>query len=212
MFKPTYLALAVSVLSASVSAASFDYNTVSLGYAKFSDINQYSFKFDNQLTDNWVVTSAVRAHNENYKYSNYTLDSWINDINLGIKYVAQVADSADVFFGMTLNHVTVSSERKGGPYPWRVSGSDFGYGALAGFQVGVTESTVVYGEFRYTEANGDEVDIRNNMLEIGGKIHFSENVSLSVANIQGKAWNSRMDASRVGYDSAFFIGLNYHYL
>ena len=211
MFKFSRLAMIAAAFSASASAASFDYNTVSLGYGRFSDINQYSLKFNNQLTDNWVVTSAVRAHNENYKYSNYTYDGWINDINVGMKYVAQVADSADVYFGMTLNYVTVSSERKGGSYPQRITGSDFGYAVLGGFQVGVTESTSVYGEFRYTEANGDEVDVRNNMLEIGGEIHFSDSVSLSVANIQGKVWNSRIDASRVGYDSAFYVGLNYHY-
>ena len=55
--KLTFLALAVS---ATASIAQANDNTVSVGYASFSDIKQYSIKFDSKLSDVFVFTAAIR--------------------------------------------------------------------------------------------------------------------------------------------------------
>ena len=139
------------------------------------------------------------------------MDSTITDSNMGMKILAPLSESAHLFFGVTLNHVSVTAEFDDGYYKEKVTGSDFGHAFLAGFEANLNPSSTLYSEFRHTQANGDEIDVKNNMLEIGARIHFNDSISMSVANIQGKVWNSRMNASDIGYDSALYVGLNFHF-
>ena len=207
------LALAVAAVAAvpSAFASNFDHSKITAEYTGIKDVDSFTITLDHQFSDNFIFTAGAQPVQEKVTIGSNKIDTTLVNYNIGIKTVFPAGDMVDVYAGLTANYVDATTKLSWNHGSTKASGSDFGFGAIIGTQIAVSDSMALYGEFNHVNVDGDEIDLRHNAFQVGGRYNVTDSFSFNVALTQAKIWNSSISSSDAGYESGVTVGVGYHF-